>query len=196
MELVGSGKRWGHLEEAEKREILWQTFNSIPPRSLFFLFCCGVILPHRFLGLPELGVANITEVPEWLLIRSGLPKVAKMMEDTRVPLRFFKKGICDRRTAGENLSSEEEETRKEARAVEDARIPFRYFRNLHTPFDILEACSGDKDETQNGKREAPFKESDLVLQDVNEKGVFYQMEKDPVCTRELLKQIGECGRVD
>ena len=159
-----------------------------------------VIFPPRFLGLSELGVADMAEVPERLLIRSNLPKVADMVKDTRVPLRFFKKGICDRRTAGENLSSEEEEeTRKEARAVEDARIPFRYFRNLHTPIDILEACSRDKTETQNGKREAPFKESDSVLQDVKEEGVFYQlgnMEKDPVCTRELLKELQNCGRVD
>ena len=160
-----------------------------------------VILPPRFLGFSELGVADMAEVPERLLIRSNLPKVADMVKDTRVPIRFFKRGICDRRTAGENISSEEEEetrkeTKREARVVEDARIPFRYFRNLHTPIDILEACSGEKDEKQKGKREAPFKDSDLVLQDVNEKGVFYQMEKDPVCTRELLKQIGECGRVD
>ena len=172
------------------------TLSSIQV-ALIFLAIVVLILLGRFIGLPELVVADMTEVPEWLLIRTSLPKVAKMVEDIRVPLRFFKKGICDRRTAGENLSSEEEEgTRKEARAVEDARIPFRYFRNLHTPIDILEVCSGDKDETQNGKREAPFKDSNLVLQDVNEKGVFYQMEKDPVCTRELLKQIGECGRVD
>ena len=157
-------------------------------------------MPHRFLGLPELGVANITEVPEWLLIRSGLPKVAKMMEDTRVPLRFFKRDICD----GENVFSEEEEetrkeTKREARVVEDARIPFRYFRNLHTPIDILEACSRDKTEKQNGKREAPFKESDSVLQDVKEEGVFYQlgnMEKDPFCTRKLLIELQNCGRVD
>ena len=168
-----------------------------PGRFALLCFASVVILPPRFLGFSELGVADMAEVPERLLIRSNLPKVADMVKDTRVPLRFFKKGICDRRTAGENLSSEEEEeTRKEARAVEDARIPFRYFRNLHTPIDILEACSGEKDEKQKGKREAPFKDSDLVLQDVNEKGVFYQMEKDPVCTRELLKQIGECGRVD
>ena len=197
MELVGSGKRWGHLEEAEKREILWQTFNSIPPRSLFFLLGHVVILPHRFLGLPELGVANISEVPEWLLTRSSLPKVAKMIEDIRVPLRFFKKGICDRRTDGENSFLEEDEENREARVVEDTRIPFRFFRNLHTPLDILEACSEVKDETQNGKRETSMKESDVLLKDANEKSVLCQigiMEND-VCTRELMKQIKDCGRV-
>ena len=162
------------------------------------------ILTSRFFGPPEMVVADMTEVPEWLLVRTGLPKVAEMAEDTRIPLRFFKKCIRDRisDSAGETVYSEKDkDTGKEKLVesrvvVEDTRIPFRYFRNLHTPIDILEACSGEKDEKQKGKREAPFKDSDLVLQDVNEKGVFYQMEKDPVCRRELLKQIGECGRVD
>ena len=147
--------------------------------------------------MPELVVADMTEVPEWLLIRTSLPKVAEMVEDTRVPLRFFKKGICDRRTDGENSFYEEDVENREARVVEDTRIPFRFFRNLHTPLDILEACSGVEDETQNGKMEETFKESDLVLKDVKEKSVSFQIndaEKD-VCTRELLKQINDCGRV-
>ena len=147
--------------------------------------------------MPELVVADMTEVPEWLLIRTSLPKVAEMVEDTRVPLRFFKKGICDRRTDGENSFYEEDVENREARVVEDIRIPFRFFRNLHTPLDILEACSGVEDETQNGKMEETFKESDLVLKDVKEKSVSFQIddvEKD-VCTRELLKQISDYGRV-
>ena len=155
------------------------------------------MLISRFLGLPELVVADMTEVPEWLLIRTSLPKVAEMVEDTRVPLRFFKKGICDRRTDGENSFYEEDVENREARVVEDTRIPFRFFRNLHTPLDILEACSGVEDETQNGKMEETFKESDLVLKDVKEKSVSFQIddvEKDS-CTRELLKQINDCGRV-
>ena len=161
-----------------------------------------ILPPARFLGLPELEVADMTEVPEWLLVRTGLPKVVEMAEDTRVPLRFFKKGICDRRTDGENGFLEEDEDtgqekKREARVVKDARIPFRYFRNLHLPLDILEACSGDKDETQ--RIEALSEESDLVLQDVKETSFACQMgnlEKD-VCTRELLmKQINDCGRVD
>ena len=147
--------------------------------------------------MPELVVADMTEVPEWLLIRTSLPKVAEMVEDTRVPLRFFKEGFCGRRTDGESSFSEADEENREARVVEDTRIPFRFFRNLHTPLDILEACSGVEDETQNGKMEETFKESDLVLKDVKEKGVSFQIgdvEKD-VCTRELIKQINDCGKV-
>ena len=165
--------------------------------ALLFLSIFVLILLGRFIGLPELVVADMTEVPEWLLIRTSLPKVAKMVEDIRVPLRFFKKGICDRRTDGENSFLEEDEENREARVVEDTRIPFRFFRNLHTPLDILEACSGVKDETQNGKRGTSMKESDVVLKDVNEKSVLCQigsMEND-VCTRELMKQINDCGRV-
>ena len=153
-----------------------------------------VILPPRFLGFPEPDVADMSEVPVWMLIRSRLPKMAEMVQDIRIPLRFFKKGICDRRT--ENVFSEKEEKaeekgkKKEARVVQDARIPYRFFRRLHTPKDILEACSG---ETQNNKREASFKKSDFVLQDVKKKSV--NMEKD-ISTKKLLKQIHDWGRVD
>ena len=152
-------------------------------------------MPPRFLGFPEPDVADMSEVPKWMLIRSRLPKMAEMVHDIRIPLRFFKKGICDRRT--ENVFSEKEEKpeekgeKKEARVVQDARIPFRFFRRLDTPMDILEACSG---ETQNINMEASFKKSDFVLeQDVKKKSV--NMEKD-ISTKKLLKQIHDCGRVD
>ena len=148
-------------------------------------------------------VADMTEVPEWLLVRTGLPKGAEMADDTRIPLRFFKKCIRDRMSdsAGETVYSEKDkDTGKEKLVesrvvVEDTRIPFRYFRSLHSPLDILEACSEDNKD-QDDKQKASSKESDLMLKDVKEKSVFGKVgkKKKHDCTRELMKEINDSGR--
>ena len=54
MELVGGGKFWDHLEEAESRERLWQTFQFLPSRSLSLAF---VMLKLDFLSDP--GVPGV-----------------------------------------------------------------------------------------------------------------------------------------